>query len=95
MSLPTIENSFTIHTTKGIQGFDHAEYPVIRLALAILNAMEGYLWVSVSSFTAVMIIELTRLLSIGENSWIRTRLWGFCNDGCRSRYNELLPVPST
>ncbi len=95
MSLPTIETSFAIHTTKGIQGFDHVEYPVIRLALEILNAMEGYLWVSASSFTAVEIIELTRLLFIGENSWIRTRLWGFCNDGCRSRYTEVLLAPST
>ena len=49
MSLPTIENSFAYHTTKGIQGFDHAEYPVVRLALEILNAREGYLWVSVSN----------------------------------------------
>jgi len=48
MSLPTIENSYALHTAKGIQGFDHAEYPVIRLALEILNATEGYLWVSVS-----------------------------------------------
>jgi len=45
MGLSTTESSFTIHTTKGIQGFDHAEYPVIRLALQILNATD-YLWVS-------------------------------------------------
>ena len=45
MSLPTIESSFVHHTTKGIQGFDHPEYPAIRVALEILNATEGYLWV--------------------------------------------------
>ncbi len=73
MGLPTTETSFTIHTTKGIQGFDHAEYPVIRLALEILNAAEGYLWASITSKTAVTIIELTRL-SLGKNPWIRTRL---------------------
>jgi len=49
MGIPTVENSCTIHTTKGIQGFDHAEYPVVRLAMEILNAVEGYLWVGLSN----------------------------------------------
>jgi len=44
MSLPTIESSFVTLTTKGIQGFDHAEYPVVRLAMEVLNATESYLW---------------------------------------------------
>ena len=46
MSLPTIESSFVMHTTKGIQGFDNPEYPAVRLALEVLNATESYLWVS-------------------------------------------------
>lgn len=46
MSLPTIESSFVMHTTKGIQGFDHPEYPAVRVALEVLNATESYLWVS-------------------------------------------------
>ena len=45
MSLPTTESSFATHTTKGIRGFDHSEYTVIRVALEVLNACEGYLWV--------------------------------------------------
>ena len=45
MSLPTIESSFVTHTSKGIRGFDHSEYPAIRVALEVLNATEGYLWV--------------------------------------------------
>jgi hypothetical protein len=45
MSLSVIESSFVMHTTKSIQGFDHPEYPVIRVALDILDAREGYLWV--------------------------------------------------
>jgi hypothetical protein len=57
MSLPTIESSFVTHTTKGIQGFDHAEYPVIRLALEILNATEGYLWASLCSQISPMVIN--------------------------------------
>ena len=45
MNLPTIEISFVTHTTKTIRGFDHPEYPAIRVALEVLNAIEGYLWV--------------------------------------------------
>jgi Zn-dependent M16 (insulinase) family peptidase len=45
MSLPTMESSSVFHTTKSIQGFDHPEYPVIRVALEVLDAKEGYLWV--------------------------------------------------
>ena len=45
MSLPTIESSFVSHTTKAIRGFDHCEYPAIRVTLELLNAAESYLWV--------------------------------------------------
>ncbi|KAF8168013.1 Metalloenzyme, LuxS/M16 peptidase-like protein [Crassisporium funariophilum] len=44
MSLPTIESSYVMHTTKGIRGFDNKEYPDIRVALEVLNATESYLW---------------------------------------------------
>jgi Zn-dependent M16 (insulinase) family peptidase len=44
MSLPTIESSFVTHTTKGIAGFNHPEYPVLRVAVEVLNATESYLW---------------------------------------------------
>lgn len=44
MTLPTIESSYVTHTTKSIQGFNHPEYPVLRIALEVLNATEGYLW---------------------------------------------------
>ncbi|PFH54559.1 hypothetical protein AMATHDRAFT_123 [Amanita thiersii Skay4041] len=44
MSLPTIESSFVTHTTKGITGFRHPEYPVLRVAIELLNAVESYLW---------------------------------------------------
>lgn len=58
MSLPTIESSFVTHGTNSIQGFDHAEYPVLRLALEVLNATEGYLWVSPGNNLPFMIIDL-------------------------------------
>ncbi|KAF8560437.1 hypothetical protein OG21DRAFT_1531918 [Imleria badia] len=47
VSLPTIESSFVSHTTKGIQGFDHPEFPALRVALEALNATESFLWRSV------------------------------------------------
>ena len=45
MSLPTIESSYATLTTKSIQGFDHPDYPVVRVAAEILNATESFLWV--------------------------------------------------
>ncbi|KAE9411017.1 hypothetical protein BT96DRAFT_952834 [Gymnopus androsaceus JB14] len=44
MSLPTIESSYVMHTTKGIKGFNHPDYPAFRVALEVLNATESYLW---------------------------------------------------
>ncbi|KAF9270307.1 hypothetical protein L218DRAFT_952466 [Marasmius fiardii PR-910] len=44
MSLPTIESAYVTHTTQGIQGFDHPEYPAFRVALEVLNATESFLW---------------------------------------------------
>ncbi|KAH9944050.1 Metalloenzyme, LuxS/M16 peptidase-like protein [Epithele typhae] len=44
VSLPTIESAFVTHTTKGIQGWAHPEYPAIRVAVEVLNATESYLW---------------------------------------------------
>ena len=45
MGLPTIESSFATHTCKSIQGFNHPEYPALRVAVEVLNATEGFLWV--------------------------------------------------
>ncbi|KAI6005289.1 Metalloenzyme, LuxS/M16 peptidase-like protein [Pisolithus orientalis] len=47
VSLPTIESSFVSHTARGIQGFDHPEFPALRVALEVLNATESYLWRSI------------------------------------------------
>jgi len=44
MSLPTIESSYVTHTTKSVRGFNHPEYPVLRVALEVLNATESFLW---------------------------------------------------
>jgi len=44
ISLPTVETAFTMHTSKGIQGFNHPDYPAIRVAVEVLNATESFLW---------------------------------------------------
>ncbi|KAG6911895.1 hypothetical protein DXG01_000142 [Tephrocybe rancida] len=44
MSLPTIESSYVSHATKAIQGFNHPDYAVLRVASEVLNATESYLW---------------------------------------------------
>ncbi|RDX52049.1 hypothetical protein OH76DRAFT_1345727 [Lentinus brumalis] len=44
VSLPTIESAFVTHTAKGIQGWSHPEFPVLRVAVEVLNATESYLW---------------------------------------------------
>ncbi|KAG9104560.1 hypothetical protein FRC06_001340 [Ceratobasidium sp. 370] len=44
VSLPTIESSYAIHTSKGIIGFDHPEYPALRLACEVLDGTESFLW---------------------------------------------------
>lgn len=45
VSLPTIESAFVMHTTKGIQGWEHPDYPVLRVVIEVLNATESFLWV--------------------------------------------------
>ncbi|KAG6845767.1 hypothetical protein H0H87_003821 [Tephrocybe sp. NHM501043] len=44
MTLPTIESSYVTHTARGIQGFDHPEYAVVRVTSEVLSATESYLW---------------------------------------------------
>ncbi|CCO26898.1 putative protein C3H1,02c [Rhizoctonia solani AG-1 IB] len=42
--MPTIESSYAMHTAKGIVGFDHPEYPALRLACEVLDGTESFLW---------------------------------------------------
>jgi len=43
-SLPTIESSYAIFSASCIDRFDHSDLPPLVAALAVLNAMESYLW---------------------------------------------------
>lgn len=45
VSLPTIESTFSMHTSKTIKGFKHPEFPALRLAIEVMSATESYLWV--------------------------------------------------
>ncbi|KAJ3559767.1 hypothetical protein NM688_g144 [Phlebia brevispora] len=44
VSLHSIESSFASHHAKGLQGFNHPDYPALRIAGEVLNATESYLW---------------------------------------------------
>ena len=45
--LPSNESAYAIHSTRAIRGFDHPDFPSLRVALAVLNAFEGFLWRSI------------------------------------------------
>jgi hypothetical protein len=90
VSLPTIESSFVNHTTKAIRGFDHPEFPALRVALEVLNATESFLWVG-------------ELIASGTESYLLhalafySRLWScvwrlhVCRQ--RSRLAHILALP--
>ncbi|KAJ1311433.1 hypothetical protein OPQ81_009922 [Rhizoctonia solani] len=44
VSMPTIESSYAMHTAQGIVGFDHPDYPALRLACEVLDGTESFLW---------------------------------------------------
>ncbi|KAI0051676.1 hypothetical protein FA95DRAFT_1586997 [Auriscalpium vulgare] len=44
VTLPTIESSYVSYTAKGIQGFNHPDYPSLRVTMEVLSATESYLW---------------------------------------------------
>jgi hypothetical protein len=46
-SLATIETTYAEHTSKGPFGWDHPDVPALLTAAQLLNATEGYLWVTV------------------------------------------------
>ena len=63
VSLPTIESSFAIHTTKSISGYQHPDYPALRVACEVLDGTESFLWVS----TVYPIMLLSLISSIMDS----------------------------
>ena len=43
-SLPTIESSYAFFTAKGIPSWEHPDNAAVVVTVAVLNAMESYLW---------------------------------------------------
>jgi len=72
-------------------GFDHPEYPAVRVALEVLNATENYFWVSQDRDSCFFRL-FNRLTEIYPGLW--TGLWGVCVSGCRSWTHELFTVSS-
>ena len=44
VSLPTIESAFVSYTSTGIRGWQHEDYPALRVAIEVLGATESFLW---------------------------------------------------
>ncbi|CUA75460.1 putative protein C3H1,02c [Schizosaccharomyces pombe 972h-] [Rhizoctonia solani] len=44
VSMPTIESSYAMHTTQSGVGFNHVDYPALRLACEVLDGIESFLW---------------------------------------------------
>ena len=48
---------------KGIQGFEHPDYPALRVAVEVLSATESFLWVCISySQISTLLMELQRYI---------------------------------
>jgi hypothetical protein len=45
MGMATVESAFVVITTKGICGYNHPDFPALRVTLEVLDATESYLWV--------------------------------------------------
>jgi hypothetical protein len=45
ITMSSIESSYAAHTARGIQGFNHPDWPALRVAIEVLNSLESYLWV--------------------------------------------------
>lgn len=45
--MSAIEGSYSVHYAQGPVGWDHPDLPALKLASAMLNALESYLWKSI------------------------------------------------
>ena len=42
--ITSIDSSYSVHTTRGLDSYEHPQVPALMVALAYLNAVEGPLW---------------------------------------------------
>ncbi|KAI9797030.1 MAG: hypothetical protein M1833_005863 [Piccolia ochrophora] len=45
--MSTVDSSFSHHTARGVNSFDHPQLPALRVALSYLDATEGPMWTAV------------------------------------------------
>ena len=45
--MPTEDSSYSLHNAKGLDSYNHPQYPALTVALAYLDAVEGPLWSAV------------------------------------------------
>ena len=71
MNLPTVESSFVGISSRSLEGFNHPEYPSLRVTTEVLNATESYLWVRINChvsldpahlFKSVVSVDLALLM---------------------------------
>jgi hypothetical protein len=77
VTLPTIESSFVNHVGKGIQGFDHPDYPALRVAAEVLSATESFLWVN-NCPPSIPYGSLNTFPAIHPRLW--ASVWCLCRD---------------
>ncbi|EJU02584.1 hypothetical protein DACRYDRAFT_21645 [Dacryopinax primogenitus] len=44
VTIPSIESSYSIHSTKSLPSWDHPDYAAMRVAVEVLEGMESFLW---------------------------------------------------
>ena len=88
VSLPTIESAFVTHTAKGIQGWDHPDYPVLRVVIEVLNATESFLWVRNLGASSGIVLSAVRRGTSVALDWRMARTarstWRLASSASRS-----------
>ena len=90
VALPSIESSFVTHMAKGFTGFQHPDWPALRVAAEVLNATESYLWVRPLKIMPVTKCSPNR--STERNPRFRSGIWSIRLSRPRERLVQLLVV---
>ena len=90
VNLPTIESTFVTVTGRGPQGWFHPDNPAMYVAIQILNADEGFFWVSRPLFVAYTDLRLPT--EIYPGFWVS--LWGYFLLRSSERSCHLRFIPS-
>lgn len=94
MTLPTIESSFAVHAASAFIGFEHPDYPALRIALEVLDGTESFLWVSGLSarVTELGLIAGRNIYEALDSPMVQTQGSMWKADLCRSFYIEYVLI---